>query len=173
MPQDNSNQPSDPLEAIEAKGKSQYWKDLNYAENKKLEIDFAHARLTWSYVFATNEGDWSFNMATQDDLTEIIEVMKIVEIDPPQSVKFFATRRSHLIDCNALPDRTLDRIREHGESIGEEIEEIYSLWITEVKRLICLRPSPVASEEESTYIMRILWWDPRHEVCRSKFKPDP
>ena len=67
-------------------------------------------------------------------------------------------RGSHLIRLDRLIPKARKRLREIKE---DDLDELMSFRISSKERVWCI---------QSENIMRILWWDPRHEVCPSQLK---
>ena len=65
---------------------------------------------------------------------------------------------SHPIGINDLSGDAQKRLR---EIMQDDIDELYSFRITGKERVWCI---------QSANIMKILWWDPNHEVCPSHKK---
>jgi hypothetical protein len=76
------------------------------------------------------------------------ETMTWREIDGPSG--------SHAVDLGSLSTAARDRLVAIQQ---DDVEQCFSLRINGPARVWGIR---------NAHVLRILWWDPRHEVCPSK-----
>lgn len=118
--------------------------------------DIPRQYFKWRLDRVDLDGPWAFNQIDINHLlTEVIpklhefETMTWAEIDGPTG--------SHFIRCSELTKLAQDR----QNQVASDVDELFSLRLTGPQRIWGVRD--VAT-------LRILWWDPQHEVCPSKKK---
>jgi len=98
---------------------------------------------------------WSWYHSSRDSLTELVDHLSSFETMTWQQIE---QAGSHNVSIDLLCKAAQDRLVERQQ---DDIDEIFSLRIGAQKRVWGIRDNEV---------LRILWWDPEHEVCPSPKK---
>lgn len=104
----------------------------------------------WAFRIVDLGGPWCWSALGGDALREVLQRMRELE-----TMTWFAITEtgSHAIDVSALAKRARDRLLEIQQ---DDVDQVYSLRVTGRRRIFGIRDGGV---------LRILWWDPEHEVC--------
>ena len=148
-----------------------------------IKKDADNAKFIWSYEYTSNstEGPWPLKKASMNDFGGLISKFQEVE---KNSDNHFDTEKSHVLRFKKLSEKAKSILQEMGsDETGEgEIPQIYSFYVSKKARIICLFPFLVGKFDpedghvqladsfigKNIYILRILWWDPNHEVSPSQ-----
>lgn len=113
-------------------------------------------RIAWHLRIMDRSGPWGWGFVNINDFwNEIFQKMSHFETNTWCEV---LNRNSHAVKIEKLSKEAQRRLIEIGQ---DDIEEIVSLRITGEKRLWGIRDQN---------ILKILWWDPKHTVCKSNLK---
>ena len=110
----------------------------------------------WSFSLLDIGSTWCWSKMSPEQFGEVFaklknfETMKWAEIKGP--------KKSHFIKKTRLIKEAQDRLSEIG---FEEEEELFSLRLEGKQRIWGLLDD---------HVLRILWWDPEHEICPSNLK---
>ncbi|HEX2202016.1 MAG TPA: hypothetical protein VHG91_01905 [Longimicrobium sp.] len=110
----------------------------------------------WAFKITDLGGPWCWSAMTSQEMRDVLtrlghfESMTWREIDGPGG--------SHGVPFGNLVKKARDRLVEIHQ---DDVDEYFSLRITARGRVWGIR-------EE--HVLRVLWWDPRHEVCPSPKK---
>jgi hypothetical protein len=118
--------------------------------------DSEEKRPVWRFQIVDFEGPFGWleckpRVKLRDVIQKLgnFESMKWHEIEGSQS---------HFISVESLSKPAQDRLLEIGQ---EDIDQVFSLRLMGAERVIGIR---------DRWILKLLWWDPNHEVCPSKLK---
>jgi hypothetical protein len=110
----------------------------------------------WAFRIVDLDGPWSWGAMKGAALGEVLqrlgsyETMTWREIDGPSG--------SHAVDVASLSRAARDRLVAIEQ---DDVHQCFSLRINGPARVWGIRDE---------HVLRVLWWDPRHEVCPSKKK---
>lgn len=97
-------------------------------------------------------GPWGWDCPDRACIMEIREKLKSFETMNWNQIE---RAGSHNVETERLCSVAKGRLRDIRQ---DDVDEIFSLRLTGRKRIWGVRAGP---------ILRILWWDPDHEVCPS------
>ncbi|HST60034.1 MAG TPA: hypothetical protein VLK84_15115 [Longimicrobium sp.] len=100
-------------------------------------------------------GPWCWSALGGNSLREVLQRMRELE-----SMTWHAITEtgSHFIETSALSRPARERLVTIQQ---DDVDQVYSVRVTGRRRIIGLRDGGV---------LRVLWWDPEHEVCPSAKK---
>jgi hypothetical protein len=104
----------------------------------------------WAFRIVDLGGPWCWSVLSGDALREVLQRMKEIETMTWHAV---TETGSHSIDVSALSKPARDRLMEIHQ---DDVDQVYSLRVTGRRRIVGIRDGGV---------LRILWWDPEHEIC--------
>jgi hypothetical protein len=104
----------------------------------------------WAFRIVDLGGPWCWSALGGDALREVLQRMRELE---SMTWLAIADTGSHAIDVAGLCKRARDRLMEIQQ---DDVDQVYSLRVTGRRRIFGIRDGGV---------LRILWWDPEHEVC--------
>ncbi|MFO2764863.1 hypothetical protein SCM10_15685 [Legionella pneumophila serogroup 1] len=113
-------------------------------------------QIVWSFSLADNNGKWGFKQLTEDQLHNLI----FEELVSKESLNWndLKTSKSH----NILKSKIIKEAQSRLEELNmDDLDEIFSLRLNGKKRLWGIRQANV---------LRVLWWDPHHEICPANKK---
>jgi hypothetical protein len=103
------------------------------------------------------KGPWGWMHATCEDLLTYI-VPRLHNLESMTWGQVDGATGSHFVDVIAIKEEAQSRLIELGK---DEQAQLFSVRITGEKRLWGIRDGA---------ILRVLWWDPEHEICPSSKK---
>lgn len=104
----------------------------------------------WAFRIVDLGGPWCWSALNGVALREVLQRLKELE---SMTWLAIAETGSHSIDVGALSRRARDRLIEIQQ---DDVDQVYSRRLTGRRRIFGIRDGG---------ILRILWWDPEHEVC--------
>lgn len=114
-------------------------------------------RFSWRVDLVDFDGNWGWEKATaRVVLSEVVpklhnfETMNWADVEGPSG--------SHFVSVDSLCDGAQERLKEINQV---DLDKLFSLRITGERRLWGVRDG---------HVLRVLWWDPKHEVCPSHKK---
>ena len=111
---------------------------------------------TWKFCLFDLEGAWSwFNISSKEKIKEIID--KITNFES-MTWKEILGDKNHLIE---IKDLIKDAVKRLEKLQIEDIETLLSLRLSNTERIWGIKTGNVC---------KLLWWDPKHEICPSKKK---
>ena len=112
-------------------------------------------KLSWKFSIIDTDGEWTFKNIEKDTFwNRLLGTLKNLE---SQTIgEFIRPIHNHKIEKYKLCKKAQERLIEIKL---DDYDEFYSVHITGIKRLWGIL--------EGSYF-KILWWDPRHEICPSK-----
>lgn len=112
--------------------------------------DYAGEYPLWAFRVVDLGGPWCWSALGGESLREVLQRMREME-----SMTWHAIGEtgSHFIDTGALSKPARDRLIAIQQ---DDVDQVYSLRVTGRRRIIGIRDGGV---------LRILWWDPEHQVC--------
>ncbi|MHB1462347.1 MAG: hypothetical protein ACYC1M_13765 [Armatimonadota bacterium] len=110
----------------------------------------------FSFQYLDKGGEWC--IYEKAEAPDILGLMR--DLGNYEQMKWNELLRggSHRISVESLTRKAQDRLYDIKQA---DIEELFSISITNKKRLWGIR---------DRHILRLLWWDPNHEVCESNKK---
>ena len=104
----------------------------------------------WAFRVVDLGGPWCWSALDGRALAEVLQRMRELE-----SMTWHAITEtgSHFIDTSALSKPARNRLMKIQQ---DDVDQVYSLRVTGRRRIFGLRDGGV---------LRILWWDPEHDVC--------
>jgi len=126
-------------------------------EKKPIYIEFCDGNpLCWRFSSADRNGSWAWtNLSDPKEYKEVMEHLHEFENYNQETIK---NTGSHSVSLSGLIKAARKRLEEIE---SDDINELFSLRVMGAKRVWCI---------QERNIMKILWWDPKHEVCPSKKK---
>jgi hypothetical protein len=124
---------------------------------KSRDVAFAGGKpIAWRFSSADRNGKWAWsNLDTPTKYKKVIE--KLHEFEN-YNINQLPSNGSHPIEINSLSKDAQKRLKDIQQ---DDLDELYSFRIMGRERVWCI---------QSANIMKILWWDPNHEVCASHKK---
>jgi hypothetical protein len=114
-----------------------------------------HLHLAWHISMLDRGGRWGWNKANLEILWNKI-YGKLVSLESMTWNQLSSNDQgSHLVPLSNLCSDARDRLEEIKQN---DIEHLYSLRLSGKERIWGIRKANV---------LKILWWDPDHEVCPS------
>lgn len=110
----------------------------------------------WSFVVVDIEGPWGFSSMEMRDLVDVLNHLK--NFEGMTWVDIERNTGSHPIEVKDIINTARKRLRKLRQ---DDIEELFSLRIGGRKRIWGIRVRDT---------LRILWWDPNHEISPSQKK---
>lgn len=112
--------------------------------------------LCWRFSECDHTGTWAWsNLSDPDRYKEVVERLH----------KFEKMHWSEIISSGSHPVQVADLIKPAQDRLQElhkdDIDELMSFRIDGTKRVWCI---------QTQNVMRVLWWDPDHEICPSPKK---
>lgn len=101
------------------------------------------------------DGPFSWNYFKTQELPDFLAKLFELQRCSWQELK---DKGSHLVAIEKLESLAQKRLRELKK---DDLDNLYSLRLTGKKRVWGIK---------NNNILRILWWDPEHQVCLSNFK---
>lgn len=117
---------------------------------KASEPEFRGGLLSWRFAKADNAGPFAWSNLSDEIYREVLEKLHSYE---GMSHNEIDNSGSHTISISKLSKEAQDRLTEIKL---DDLDEIMSFRMNGKARVIC-RPSGS--------LMRVLWWDPEHQVC--------
>jgi hypothetical protein len=109
----------------------------------------------WAFRIVDLGGPWCWSALGGEELHAVLQRLKEVESMTWQAI---AGTGSHAIDVSSLAKAARDRLVEIQQ---DDVDQVYSLRCTGRRRIFGIREGGV---------LRILWWDPEHQVCPAPLK---
>ncbi len=108
---------------------------------------------TWSFQLIDFEGQFGWkNCASPEKFQDVLAKKKAFEL---MSFQELSQQGSHGISLSQLSKKAKDRLKDLSL---DDLDELYSFRISGRERFWCIRDNA---------IMKVLWWDPHHEICPS------
>jgi hypothetical protein len=98
-------------------------------------------------------GPYGWMQMARDDLTRVVDRLRDLETMTWQAILQEGDHWNHAIDTNRLCKKAQDRL---VDIKLDDIDSVISLRVGGSERVFGLRFGAV---------LRLLWWDPKHEVC--------
>lgn len=109
--------------------------------------------LAWRFSACDRNGPWAWtSLEPAEKHKEVIERFHEFETKNPGEIR---QTGSHSIQLSELIPEALQRLREIKQ---DDVDELMSFRINGRNRVWCIQDQSV---------MKVLWWDPDHEVCPS------
>lgn len=105
--------------------------------------------LSWRFSTCDGDGPFRWDAITPDDLVEVLSRLAMFE---GMSWQEIIDAGSHPIETHRLEQPARSRL---GEIQHDDLDNLMSLRISGAKRVWCIQHG---------CIMRVLWWDPGHQV---------
>jgi hypothetical protein len=117
--------------------------------------DYSNQYPSWSFRRMDINGPWCFYKDGANHIKTIIEGLRPYE---DKLWKEIPGDRDHAIKRKSLCQKAQNRLKEIGL---DDTEEVFSIHLGSLPRVIGIRDGAV---------LRLLWWDIKHEVCPSHKK---
>jgi hypothetical protein len=112
----------------------------------------------WSFRMLDMGGPWCWGVMDQQTFMRVLDRLR--NLESMTWVEITNTTGSHFIEMDKLNKDAISRI---ADLKYDDIDELYSLRITGQERIFGIRYG-------RDHVLRILWWDPKHQVCPSPKK---
>ena len=112
--------------------------------------------MAWRFSAHDKDGPWAWTKLR--DPAEYKRVVEKLHHFETMSLDKIREQRSHRVSRDLLVKEAKERLVTIKQ---DDIDELMSFRIAGRERVWCI---------QSRNIMKILWWDPRHEVCPSQQK---
>ena len=109
--------------------------------------------LTWSFLMLDEDGPFSWHLLSE--AREYYKILKRKKAFEGMNSNQIRQTGSHSVLIEKLSKAARDRI---DKLKLDDFEELYSLRMNSTNRVWCIKDGNT---------MRVLWWDPNHEVCPS------
>jgi hypothetical protein len=117
--------------------------------------DYAGQFPLWAFRIVDLGGPWCWSVLGGTELRNVLQRMKDVESMTWQAI---GETGSHFIDVSGLAKAARDRLMKIHQ---DDVDQVYSLRVGARERIFGIRDGGV---------LRVLWWDPQHQVCPSPKK---
>jgi len=107
----------------------------------------------WSFAIVDVGGPWCFRCLPSRELPSVLA--RLGQFEGMTWTQIEQGTGSHFVSCGRLVRNATKRLQELRY---DDIDQLFSLRIKGKPRIWGIRAGSV---------LRILWWDPEHEVCRS------
>ena len=107
--------------------------------------------LAWRFSSADRDGPWSIEKLLKDVRLKDV-LLRLLELESKSWNEILQTG-SHLVQKGKLAAAARRRLSDIEQ---DDLDELMSLRVMGRVRVWCIRHAN---------IMRLLWWDPEHEVC--------
>lgn len=111
-------------------------------------------RPAWHVSSIDSRGRWGWQGLSSKDLWERIHP-KLIDFESMTWAEIKRSGNSHSVDISQLCKEAQRRLIEIDQ---DDLDDLFSLRLSGTERLWGIRDGRV---------MRLLWWDPNHEVCPS------
>lgn len=105
----------------------------------------------WAFRVVDLGGPWCWSALGSDSLRDVLQRMKEMETMTWHAIT--EQTGSHSIEVTRLSKDARDRLVDIQQ---DDVDQVYSLRVTGRRRIFGIRDGGV---------LRILWWDPEHQVC--------
>jgi hypothetical protein len=123
---------------------------------KYNEPEISGRPLAWRFSGCDRDGPFSWDgLAHGESFKEVIE--RLHEFEKMNWEQIIATK-SHPIEVYKCEKAAQDRLKKIQQ---DDVDALMSFRISGTKRVWCIQDGN---------IMRVLWWDPKHEICPSHLK---
>lgn len=112
--------------------------------------------ITWRFSHADRGGPFAWT--SLEDASEHKDIIERLASFETMTENDLSDAGCHAIELHQLCKEAQDRLRELQY---DDLDSLYSLRVTGKVRIFCVHHSQV---------MRVLWYDPKHEVCPSNKK---
>lgn len=111
---------------------------------------------SWKFNLIDNAGPWGWNNINTDEIWDILSN----QINQKEHINWSTLKEagSHNIEISKLTKEAQKRLTEIGYN---DIDELFSLRLSGKERIWGIR---------DRFALKIIWWDPKHEVCPSNKK---
>ncbi len=113
---------------------------------------FSGGHLSWRFSMGDRNGPWPWTGLAAEKHLEVIARLAGFETLHPHEVR---ESGSHPVALNELSPAAMRRLQEIEQ---DDLDTLMSFRLTNTDRVWCVQDGSV---------MRVLWWDPNHEVCPS------
>ena len=121
----------------------------------KAETSFNQSRPAWRLSLLQLVDPWGWHNLDQLKLVEIQRKLSNFETMTWNEILVDAKKQNHAVQISQLAKKAQDRLREIKQ---DDVDELVSLRLQGKERVWGIR------EEQ---VLRLLWWDPNHEICPS------
>lgn len=108
---------------------------------------------SWKFSLIDLDGPWGWNNISSDNRWEIL--FNKVNLKEHANWAMLKSSGSHNVSIDKLNKKAKARLIEIGH---DDIDELFSLRVSGKERIWGIR---------DRYALKIIWWDPKHEVCPS------
>ncbi len=111
---------------------------------------------SWKFHLIDKEGQWGWNKLSPDEIWNILSN----RLNEKEHINWSTLKQSgsHNVSIEDLTKEAKKRLEEIGQS---DLDELFSLRLSGKERVWGIRDRSA---------LKILWWDPEHEVCPSQKK---
>lgn len=119
---------------------------------------FLNEHPAWRLRLVEMEGPFGWHEITSEKLTEIRQKLANFESMTWNDILVIAGHQSHLIERYRICGPAQDRLEEIKQ---DDVDELLSLRLAGKERIWGILDGP---------ILRVLWWDPDHQICPAEKK---
>lgn len=121
---------------------------------------FGDSSPTWLLASAEKDGPWSWRKITSTQLDAVHERLASLEERSWTEILFGkgSGKQNHLVNIDRITAEAQARLQEIGQS---DVEQLVSLRVQARLRVWGIL---------SGNAMRVIWWDPQHEICPSELR---
>jgi len=121
-----------------------------------VDFNFDHERPAWRFQSIDNDGAYGWANAGHDLIAnEIFPKLKDFESMTWQAIERAGSHFINISDITRNAQKRLEEIKQ------DDIDQVFSLRLNGTNRIIGIREA---------HILKILWWDPNHDVCPSHLR---
>lgn len=112
-------------------------------------------RISWHLGSFDFDGPWGKRQISSDFFQKEL-LPKIANIETMTWAQIKAKKKNnHSIGLEKLIKDARDRLKEIGQ---DDVDELFSLRLSDDQRLFGI---------QDRHIFKVLWWDPKHQICPS------
>jgi hypothetical protein len=122
-------------------------------KDKDIPSNFDAFTPAWKFHMMDFAGSWGWNQITAEDILTILTT----KVKDKEHLNWAELQRSgsHNVERNQLIKSAQERLIEIGQ---DDLDQLFSLRLSGKERIWGIR---------DRYALKILWWDPNHQVCPS------
>jgi hypothetical protein len=120
-----------------------------------VQPNFNQLKPAWRVSLLEMRDPFGWHEVSREKLAEIREKLSNFESMTWNEILIVAKKFHHTVQVIELDRRAQDRLKEINQ---DDIDEIVSLRLSNKERVWGIRENEV---------LKILWWDPNHEICPS------
>lgn len=126
------------------------------AQSTKLPGNYDSETIVWRFSLMDHDGPWGWHQLSADETIKLIRN----ELAKRETLSWHNIKASG--SHHVAKDKLIKEAQERLEELKlDDLDELFSLRITAKCRIWGIK---------DRYVLKILWYDPQHQVCPSQLK---